>query len=211
MSDEMDDMMDEQDEEKERQPYVIDEEESEPIDFSELEKTNEETEEELGTDEMSARVRELKAQLEEERQKTEKEHNLYLRALADFNNYKRRHQEEYARHLELANQEFILKILPVIDNFERAAKAAEESEDFEALARGVDLVLKSLHDILEKEGVKPIEAVGQEVDPNLHEAMMRVDTDEYPENTVVEEFERGYMQKDQVIRPSRVKVATRGD
>jgi molecular chaperone GrpE len=162
---------------------------------------------ELPVEDLPAEVDALTKQLEEQKKAFEEEHNSYLRLLAEFNNYKRRQREEFAKNIEMANQDLLLKLLPVIDNFERAVNAASDTQDFDALAKGVDLTLKHLIDILEKEGVKPIEAVGQEFDPNLHEAMMRMETDEYPDNTIVEEFEKGYTHKDKVLRPSRVKVA----
>jgi len=139
----------------------------------------------------------------------EDEKNGRLRALADFANYKRRQQEEHGARVQSATQDLIMRLLPVIDNFERAIQAAQENRNFDGLADGVILTLKQLHGLLEKEGVQPIAAVGQEFDPMYHEAVMRVETEEIPENTVVEELEKGYLQGSRVIRPSRVKVATR--
>ena len=159
---------------------------------------------------LMANIDVLKAQLEEQTQVAEEEHNRHLRALADFANYRRRREEEFQRHLEFANQELILKLLPVIDNFERAAQAAEENHNLEGLAEGVKLTLRQFRDLLEREGVQPIAAVGQEFDPMRHEAVMRVESDEYPENTVVEEVEKGYALKDKVIRPARVAVSAKG-
>jgi molecular chaperone GrpE len=152
----------------------------------------------------------LRSQLEEQKQIAEDEHDRHLRVLADFANYRRRRDDESQRHLDFANQELILKLLPVIDNFERAARAAEETESFDALAEGVNLTLRLLHDILEREGIASIEAVGEEFDPMRHEAVMKVESDEYPENTVVQEVEKGYTLKDRVIRPARVAVSQRG-
>lgn len=149
----------------------------------------------------------LQAQLEEQRQRAEDEHNQHLRVMADFANYRRRREEEFLRHMEFANQELILRLLPVIDNFERAAEAAKESSNFDSLVEGVNLTIKQIKDILEVEGVQPIEAVGEQFDPMKHEAVMRVVSDEYPENTVVEEVEKGYLLKDRVIRPARVAVS----
>ncbi|HET6453515.1 MAG TPA: nucleotide exchange factor GrpE, partial [Armatimonadota bacterium] len=96
---------------------------------------------------------------------------------------------------------------PVLDNFERAIKTAEEIKDYDALHGGVILILRQLRDILTKEGVKPIEAQGKLFDPNLHEAVMRLDSDEYTDGMIIEEFQTGYMIGDKVIRPSMVKVA----
>ena len=151
----------------------------------------------------------LRAELDAARAAVEEEHNHYLRALADFTNFKRRRQEETEAYAQFANQELILKLLPIIDNFERALQAAEEKHSFDSLHEGVALTLRQLREMLEKEGVKPIEAVGQEFDPMMHEAVMRVESDEGPDNTVVEEVEKGYTLNSRVIRPARVKVATR--
>lgn len=150
----------------------------------------------------------LQAELEATRRALEEEHNRYLRSLADFSNFKRRRQEEAEAQIKFANQELIIKLLPVIDNFERALQASQANHNFDALAEGVSLTLRQVRDMLEKEGVTPIDAVGQEFDPNIHEAVMRIESDEYPDNTVVEELERGYMQNSRVIRPAKVKVAT---
>jgi len=155
-----------------------------------------------------AQIDAIKAELEEARQAAAEERDRRLRVMADFSNYKRRREEESRRYSEFATQELILKLLPVIDNFERAALAAEQAENFDALAEGVELTLRQIRDILEKEGVQPIKAVGEPFDPMMHEAVMRIDTEDYPDNTVVEEVEKGYTLKGRIIRPSRVVVAT---
>ena len=159
-------------------------------------------------DELQAAIDQLTNELEEERARVKEEHSRYLRALADFSNYRRRHQEEYSHAVQFATQELILKILPAIDNFERALQAAEQTHNFEGLVEGVKLTLRQLKDVLEKEGVQPIEAVGQQFDPMMHEAVQRIETDEYPENTIVDEVQTGYMYRDHVIRPAKVTVAT---
>lgn len=135
------------------------------------------------------------------------EHDKFLRTLADLNNIRRRGREDLDNARKFAIEDFVLHLLPVMDNFERAIKAAEEVQSFEALHGGVMLILRQLSDALAKEGVKPIEAEGKEFDPNVHEAVMRADTDEFPDNSVIEEFQKGYMLGDKVIRPSMVKVA----
>ncbi len=101
----------------------------------------------------------------------------------------------------------ILKLLPIIDNFDRTLQAAEAEHSYESLVEGVTLTLKQVRDMLEREGLAPIEAVGQEFNPELHEALMRVETDEFPENTVIDELEKGYTLNGKVIRPARVRVA----
>ncbi|MGB9619441.1 MAG: nucleotide exchange factor GrpE, partial [Armatimonadota bacterium] len=132
------------------------------------------------------------------------------RVLADFDNFRKRQREETARQVSLAREELILKILPILDNFQRTLEAAEAQHSYESLVEGVSLTLRQFRETLEKEGVRPIEAVGEQFNPELHEAMMRVETDEYPENTVIEEFEKGYTLNGKVLRPARVRVATSG-
>ena len=156
---------------------------------------------------VEAELDDLRAQLDAARGAVEEEHNRYLRAVADFANFKRRKQEEFECHAQFASRELILKLLPIIDNFERAVQAAQENQNFDALADGVSLTLKQLHELLVKEQIQPIEAVGCEFDPTLHEAVMRVESEDHPENTIVEELEKGYTQKSHVLRPSRVTVA----
>ena len=163
----------------------------------------EQLQEEVAADEVSA----LRLDIESLKEQLARQQDQYLRALADFDNYKKRHEAAYDRHIQVANQELILKLLPAIDNFERALAAARETESFEALAEGVDLTLRQLRDLLAAEGVEVIPTVGEPFDPNVHEAVMSVTTDEAPDHTVVEEFERGYTHKDKVIRPAKVKVA----
>ncbi|MDO8683193.1 MAG: nucleotide exchange factor GrpE [Armatimonadota bacterium] len=162
-----------------------------------------------GVSDIEAEIENLRSQLEAAKLTVEDEHNRYLRAVADFANFKRRRQEEYETQVRFANQELILKLLPIVDNFERALQAAQDNRSFDALAEGVSLTLRQIYDLLNREGVQAIDAVGQEFDPMMHEAVMRVESDEYPENTVVEELEKGYTQNSRVIRPARVKVATR--
>lgn len=158
-------------------------------------------------EDMQDEIERLKVELDEERKHVAEEHDRHLRALADFSNYRRRHQDDYNQAAQFASQELILKILPAIDNFERALEATEQNHSYESLLEGVKLTLRQLHDIIEKEGVQPIKSVGEQFDPSMHEAVMRVETDDYPENTIVEELQPGYVQNDKIIRPARVKVA----
>lgn len=127
----------------------------------------------------------------------------HLRTLAEYENYKRRTQKEKTEIYARAQAETLTDLLPVLDNLERAAATEEESP----LAEGVQMVLKQLVETLTKLGVTEIEAVGSAFDPNLHDAVMHIEDEEAGENTVVEQFVKGYMLKDKVIRHSVVKVA----
>ncbi|HUV05863.1 MAG TPA: nucleotide exchange factor GrpE [Armatimonadota bacterium] len=152
-------------------------------------------------------IRLLAERCEAAEKRAEEEHENLLRAVADFDNYRRRVRAELEQARQFGIEDFIIRLLPVLDNFERAIKTAEEMNDFDALHGGVVLILRQLRDVLEKEGVRPIETEGQQFDPTKHEAVMRVETDEYPDNAIIEEFQKGYMLGDKVIKPSMVKVA----
>ena len=129
------------------------------------------------------------------------------RAQADFQNLKRRSESEKGALIKFALEDFIIKLLPVVDNLERAIKVEKADTDVSDLLEGVTLVYKQLYDILKKEGVLPIDAVGQPLDPFKHEAMNREETDKYPDGFVMEEFLKGYELNEKVIRHSLVKVA----
>jgi len=148
----------------------------------------------------------LRARIAELEQALEQERDQHLRVLADFQNYRRRSEEQKAEIRRFANRELILGLLPVLDNFERALQAAEKNKSYEALAGGVALTHRQLLDYLKQQGVEPIEAVGEEFDPNLHEAVQRVEGDQ-PDNTVVQDVRKGYRMHDRVLRPSQVTVA----
>nr|MBN2277724.1 nucleotide exchange factor GrpE [candidate division Zixibacteria bacterium] len=131
----------------------------------------------------------------------------YLRLAAEFDNYKKRMARQYAELTKQANENLISELLEVIDNFERALKAASESADFKALLAGTEMIYTSLYGIMEKAGLTPIDAVGQPFNPDLHEAMLQIDSDEYPEGVVAQEIARGYRLNGRVIRYSRVVVS----
>jgi len=156
---------------------------------------------------MAADIAELEREIETLRKSVEETQSSYLRVLADFDNFRKRQREETARLTSSAREALILKLLPIIDNFDRTLAAAEAEHSYESLVEGVTLTLKQVREMLEREGLEPIEAVGQQFDPELHEALMRVETDEYPENTVVDEIEKGYTLNGRLLRPARVRVA----
>ncbi len=128
----------------------------------------------------------------------------YLRTLAEYDNFKKRTAKEKDELYSYAVADTLEKLLPVLDNLERAVDAAEEKSP---LADGVKMVLKQFADTLEKMDVAAIEAVGGEFDPKLHNAVMHVEDENVGANTVVEEFQKGYKYKEKVIRHSMVKVA----
>jgi len=164
-------------------------------------------EESVEQDAMAADIEQLRQEIETLQKTVEETQSGYLRVLADFDNFRKRQRDETSRLTDLAREQLILKLLPIMDNFDRTIQAAEAEHSYESLVEGVTLTLKQVRDMLEREGLEPIEATGQEFNPEFHEALMRVETNDYPENTVIDELEKGYTLNGKVIRPARVRVA----
>ncbi|MDP4162623.1 MAG: nucleotide exchange factor GrpE [Bacillota bacterium] len=133
--------------------------------------------------------------------------NRTLRLQADFDNFRRRNRLEAEASEKYRAQALITEILPAIDNFERALKVETDHEQTKSLLQGMEMVYRSLVEALKKEGVEPIESVGKEFDPHLHQAVMQVEDENFASNIVMEEFQKGFVLKDRVIRPSMVKVS----
>jgi len=129
-----------------------------------------------------------------------------MRQMAEFENFRKRTEKEKQAMFETGARSVIEKLLPVVDNFERGLGALKEEEKG-AFSEGMEMIYKQLMSELEKLEVKPIDAVGKEFDPNLHNAVMHVDDEELGENVVVEELQKGYMYRETVVRHSMVKVA----
>ena len=129
------------------------------------------------------------------------------RQMAEFENFRKRTDKEKAAMFETGAKSVIEKILPVVDNFERGLAAVPEEEKGSAFVEGMNKVYKQLLTELDNMGVKPIEAVGQEFDPNFHNAVMHIEDENFGENIVAEEFQKGYTYHDTVVRHSMVKVA----
>jgi len=170
---------------------------------SEPEPTRAETEE----------IQRLCEELEEfKRKMTEKDEQLQAmtdrlkRLQADFENYKKRVAREREEFARLVEDQFLLKLLPIYDNMERAFRSYDHNNDKESFIEGMERIFAQFSRFLKDEGVRPIEALGRPFDPLLHEALLSVETDG-PPNVVLEEFERGYMRAERVLRPSRVKVS----
>ena len=130
-----------------------------------------------------------------------------LRARADFANFKRRVEEEKVTQREILMEKFLKDFLPIADNFERALSAAAQTNDYEKLVGGVGAVSRQVQAALEKAGVKPMDALYQPFDPNIHQAIGSEPSDEYGEGTVIEELQKGYLLGSRVLRPAMVKVA----
>jgi molecular chaperone GrpE len=162
-----------------------------------------ETPEILRTESAPSDVESLKAQLAEA-------NDAFLRARADFANFKRRTEDERESLKQYLQADILTRLLTVADDFERALAAAEQTSDYEKLVGGITGIHRKLADLLAREGVAPIEAAGKPFDPNLHNAVLRDESGEHPDNTVVEELQKGYTLGGKVLRPSLVKVAAGG-
>ena len=130
-----------------------------------------------------------------------------LRTKAEFMNYQKRMVKESESTSQFAVQSLILDFLPELDNFDRALKLADSSKDIVKFVEGIKLIEEQLFKVLGKYGVEPIETVGKPFDPNLHEAVMEEENNEMPHHTIIDEFQRGFLLKERVIRPSKVKVS----
>jgi molecular chaperone GrpE len=157
----------------------------------------------------SEEIRDLNSKLEVKTAEAEENYDRLLRVSAEFENYKKRTAREMADFKKFANQSLLKELLPIIDNFELAIKAAAEAPDGKdaCLLDGVELTRKEILKIFENFHVEPIDALGKPFDPNFHEAVMREESDEHPENTVVNELQKGYLMHDRLLRPSMVVVA----
>ncbi|MDI6601693.1 MAG: nucleotide exchange factor GrpE [Thermoanaerobacteraceae bacterium] len=133
--------------------------------------------------------------------------NLAKRAMADYDNYKKRMEKEKNELVRYSNEKLILDLLPIIDNMERAIESFKDNDSFKDYYEGIKMVLNQLYKMLEKYEVKEIIALGEEFNPYLHHAIAQVEDNEHKSNTVVEVLLKGYTLGDKVIRPSLVKVA----
>jgi molecular chaperone GrpE len=149
---------------------------------------------------LKAEIESLKAQVAEEKES-------FLRARADYTNLKRRSEEERDGLKEYVTGQLLLRLLPAVDNLERALNASAQTQDYDKLIGGIQAVHRQFQSFLEKEGIAPIPAVGAPFDPNLHNAVLRDEESDQPENTVVEELQKGYTIGGRVLRPTMVKVA----
>lgn len=138
----------------------------------------------------------------------DKLNNQYLRLAADFDNYRKRQEAERENLLKFGTENALKKLIEVLDNFERGQKSLENVDDCQKVKESFGLVHKQVIDTLNKLGMEEIKAEGEEFDPNFHEAVMRTPTADYPENTIINELQKGYKMGDKVLRPTLVNVAT---
>jgi len=159
--------------------------------------------EEIEEDELSRLTKQLQA-----REQEAKEHyEARLRLQAEFGNFKKRQEKEILNFRKYANEGLIQDILPIVDDFERAITAAEQSHKLEDFLKGVELIFSKFLDVLQKKGIKEIEAEGQPFNPEIHEAVTHIETDDVEEGMVAQVFQKGYYLHDRVIRAPKVGVA----
>ena len=167
------------------------EEQNENVESQEAEKSVEETSED--------KIKKLEAELQEWK-------NSYTRKLAEFQNFTKRKENEVAEMRKYASEKIVVELLDNIDNLERAVDASKESQNFDSLIEGVNMILNNLKNLLTEEGVEEIEAAGKEYDPYEHKAMITENKEELDDNVVVQVFQKGYKMKGKVVRPAMVTV-----
>ena len=157
--------------------------------------------------ERKERKKEEKEKKDKKDEQIEELKDRVTRQMAEFENFRKRTEKEKSQMFEVGVKTMVEKILPVVDNFERGLAHVPEDKKDDSFVEGMNMIYKQMMTAFDEIGVKQIEAVGKEFDPNLHNAVMHVDDDTLPENSIVEEFQKGYIYHDQVVRHSMVKVA----
>ncbi len=146
-------------------------------------------------------------ELEELQKQIDYYKDLLLRKAAEFENYKRRIEQESANIIKYANEALLLDLLPIVDDIERSLKHGKEKTDYDGLLKGIELIYQKFLKLLENRGVKAFETVGKEFDVNYHDALMQIPRSDIPPHTVVEEVEKGYLLNDKVLRHAKVVVS----
>jgi molecular chaperone GrpE len=155
----------------------------------------------------SKEVEDLKKKLEEKEKEAKENYDRFLRMAADLDNYKRRAAREKEEYVKFSNEDLIKAILPFIDNLERAVNHADKVSDSGVMIEGVRLTIQQILQALNKFGVSSFESVGKPFDPAVHEAMLVVETEQQEPNQVLEEFQKGYLLCDRLLRPASVSVS----
>ena len=175
------------------------------LEVSEAEESNGDAESEDSPE--AAALANLTAEYEAYKAQSEEQHDQMLRTIAEFDNSRKRAEREKEESLKYALEGFAKELIPTVDSIERAIQSTKESQDVDALAEGVEMIYKGLLSALEKRGITPIEAANEPFDPMQHEAVMHVESESVPENVVIEEWQKGYVLHNRVIRPSMVSVS----
>jgi molecular chaperone GrpE len=155
----------------------------------------------------AAELAKLRENLEAKEKEANENYDRYVRQVAELENFRKRANRERDEAIRFANEALVKDLLPVVDNLERAVAHAKDGGNGKPLAEGVEMVLRGFFDTLAKHGVVPIAAVGQRFDPEKHEAMAQIESGTYEPDTVVEEYHKGYLLRDRLLRPALVSVA----
>ncbi|WP_105619800.1 nucleotide exchange factor GrpE [Vallitalea okinawensis] len=172
-----------------------------------LEEVIEEVDQETNEEVSDTAVTDLEEQLKSKEEEATDYLDRLQRTMAEFENFRKRTVKEKSSMYESGAKDALEPILQIVDNFERALGTLEEDQKEDSFVKGIDMIYKQFTSVLEELGVKAIEAVGNEFDPNYHSAVTHVEDEQFGDNEVVEEFQRGYMYKESVLRYSMVKVA----
>lgn len=155
------------------------------------------------------KAEDLMAKLEEAEKKAAENYDKYVRAVAELDNYRKRAAREKSEAIQYGCETLLKDVLPIVDGLDRALEHAGKSDDFEAFRKGLKLLQEQFLSCLRKHGVEKIDAEGEEFNPNVHEAMMQVESAEHGHSKVVDEFEKGYLLKGRLLRPAKVSVCKR--
>jgi molecular chaperone GrpE len=155
----------------------------------------------------AAETEKLQSQIAEKDREIAELKDKYLRAMAEADNVRKRARQQAEEGARIQRENMLRELLPLVDNLERAVEAARGGGNGKSIVEGVELVLRGALDFLKAQGVMPVNAIGQPFDPNRHEAVDHVESEEHPANTVVDEHHRGYLIGERMLRPARVTVA----
>lgn len=155
----------------------------------------------------AAELAKLRESLEAKEKEANENYDRYVRQVAELENFRKRANRERDEAIRFANEALVKDLLPIVDNLERAVAHAKDGGNGKPLVEGVEMVLRGFFDTLAKHGVVPIAAVGQRFDPEKHEAMAQIESGTYEPDTVVEEYHKGYLLRDRLLRPALVSVA----
>jgi molecular chaperone GrpE len=187
---------------------VENEKESDQIINDKKNSSEDSKEKEINLNECLELIKSLRADLEKNEKEKQDAMLLLQRIQADFDNFRRRSRKEKEEIINSATANLVENLLPILDNFQRALNAEKKESEDDLFYKGVEMIFTGLYQVLEKEGLKTVEAVGCQFNPSCHEAVMQIEAnEEYPENIVVEEMQKGYIFNDKVLRPSMVKIA----
>lgn len=160
---------------------------------------------------LESRIRQVQQELEAKEQDAKRSFDRLLRVQAEFENYKKRMQRDKEELARYGGEKVLREFLPIVDNLYRALEAGKMGGDFDSLKAGLELIRQQIEEVLHRLGVRGIKSLGQPFDPTVHEAVIRVDSPDHEDNTVVDELERGYFLQDRILRPAKVAVCKKSE